>query len=92
MKENENLKTLNHVVTLDNRKKLMLTGVIEVVSSTDKTVTAKTQTHTININGETLRIAKLNLEESVLVVEGEINEFKYVVKNKSRNIFKRMIS
>ena len=93
MKENGSQiqKNLNHVVTLDNRKKLMVTGIIEVVSSTDKTVIAKTQTHVININGETLRIEKLNLEESVLVVEGTINEFKYIVKNKSKNLFKRML-
>ena len=91
-KMQENQKVLNHSVTIDNRKKLMVTGIIEVVSSTDKTVIAKTQTHMININGLGLRIAKLNLEENVLIIEGEINEFKYVIKSKSKNIFKRMIS
>ena len=90
MKENIVQKTLNHTVTLDNRKKIMLTGIVEVLSSTEKTVITRTQTHLINICGENLRIEKLNLEENVLVVEGEINEFKYVVKNKSKNIFKRL--
>ncbi len=90
-KVQENQKVLNHSVTIDNRKKLMVTGITEVISSTDKTVITKTQTHLININGLGLRIAKLNLEENVLIVEGEINEFKYVIKNKPKNIFKRMI-
>ena len=91
MKENQVLKTLNHVINIDNRKKIMLTGIVEVVSSTDKSVIARTQTNLININGEGLRIAKLNLEENVLIVEGEIIEFKYVVKNKSKSFFKRLI-
>jgi len=91
MKENQNVKTLNHTVTLDNRKKIMLTGVIEVVSSTDKSVITKTDSHLININGNGLRIAKLNLEDNVLIVEVEIDEFKYVIKNKTKNIFKRLM-
>ena len=91
MKENQVQKALNHVVTIDNRKKIMLTGIVEVVSSTDKTVVAKTQSHLININGQGLRIEKLNLEENVLIVEGEINEFKYLIKNKTKSIFKRLI-
>ena len=91
MRENQTTKILNHIVTIDNRRKIMLTGVIEVVSSTDKTVITKTQTHSININGEGLRIDKLNLDENILIIEGSINELKYVVKNKSKNIFKRLL-
>ena len=92
MKEKEIIqeKLLNHTVSIDNRKKLMVTGIIEVVSSTDKSVIAKTQTHLININGDSLRIGKLNLEENVLIVEGTIDEFKYIIKSKSKNFFKRM--
>ena len=91
MKENQIQKVMNHVVTIENRKKIMLTGIIEVISSTDKTVIAKTQTHLIYINGEILRIGKLNLEDNVLIVDGEINDLRYVVKNKSKNFFKRLI-
>jgi len=89
MKESE--KLLNHIVTIDNRRKIMITGVIEVVSSTDKTVVFKTQSHIVNINGDALRIGKLSLEENILIVEGEINEFKYLIKGKAKNIFKRLI-
>ena len=87
----ENQKILNHLVTIDNRRKIMVTGIVEVLSSTDKTIITKTQTHLININGEGLRISKLNLEENVLIVDGEINEYRYVVKSKAKNIFKRML-
>lgn len=91
MKENQDIKPLNHTVAIDNRKKIMLTGIIEVVSSTDKTVITKTQTNLININGENLRIGKLSLEENILIVEGIINEFKYIIKDKSKNFFKRLV-
>ena len=91
MKESLSQSKLKHMVTLDNRKKIILTGIVEVISSTDKTVLTKTDTHLICINGEGLRIAKLNLEENILIVDGDINEFKYNVKSRTKNIFKRLI-
>ena len=91
MKENQNVKLSNHIVTIDNRKKIVLTDIVEVISSTDKTVNAKTQNNLLNINGEGLRIEKLNLDERLLVVEGIIHEFKYVIKNKTKSFFKRLI-
>lgn len=91
MKENISTKTLNHTVSIDNRKKTLITGVVEVLSSTDKALLAKTQTHVISVVGENLRINKLNLDENVLIIDGEVNELKYSIKNKAKNIFKRLI-
>jgi len=83
---------LNHIVTIENNRKIMLTGIVEVVSATDKTIIAKTQNKTLNINGYNLRVSKLNPEENLLIIEGEINELKYIVKAKSKNFFKRIFS
>ena len=82
----------NHIVTIENNRKIMLTGIVEVVSATDKTIIAKTQNKTLNINGYNLRVSKLNPEENLLIIEGEINELKYIVKAKSKNFFKRIFS
>lgn len=81
---------VNHVVTIDNRKKIMMTGIIEVVSATDKAIVAKNTEKTINILGCDLRVSKLNLEEGVLIVEGVIDLFKYVEINSSKGVFKRI--
>ena len=80
---------INHVVTIDNRKKMMLTAIVEVVSATDKTIIAKTSDKTINIFGGELRVAKLSLEEGVLVVEGVIDSFKYMTST-GKGVFKRL--
>ena len=91
---NENLKpiekTFSHVVTLDNRKKMMLTGIIEVISATEKSIIARTEQKTINIVGSNLRVGKLNLEEGLLIIEGEIDSFKYVENSGSKSFFKKV--
>lgn len=91
MKENEK-NVINHVVTIDNRKKIMITSIVEVISATNKTVIAKTQQKTLYINGSNLRVEKLNPEESLLIVSGEIDELKYLNKSPSKSFFKRIFS
>lgn len=82
-------KTGEHTLILDNRKKLSVTGVIEVVSATDKTVIAKTKEKTLCINGRELRVSKLVLEEFFLSVEGIVDSFKYVEKQ-TKGLFKKV--
>ena len=66
-----------HTLMLDNRKKLSVTGVVEVVSATDKTIVAKTIDKTLFVVGTELRVSKLNLEETLLMVEGVVDTIKY---------------
>ena len=80
----------NHIVTIDNRKKIMLTAIVEVVSATDKTIVAKTNQKTINIIGEGLRVSKLNLEEGLLIIDGIIDNFKYVDSVAGKGFFKKV--
>ena len=92
---NDKVKTvdkqvLNHVITIDNRKKMMLTGIVEVVSATEKTIVAKLTDKTIYILGADLRVSKLNLEETLLIVEGMIDSFKYAEISSSKGFFKRV--
>ncbi|MBR2909576.1 MAG: YabP/YqfC family sporulation protein [Clostridia bacterium] len=82
-------KSSEHILTLENRKKLSVTGVIEVVSATDKSVIAKTKEKTLCINGSELRVSKLVLEEFFLSVEGVIDGFKYIEKQ-TKGLFKKV--
>ena len=77
-----------HSVSLENRRKMTLTGVVEVVSATDKTIITKTLDKTINIIGTELRVAKLNLEEGLLIIEGVVDCFKYL--GQSKGFFKKV--
>ena len=83
-------KNVNHIVTIENKKKIMLTGIIEVLSATDKTVVTKTRENTIHIIGESLRVSKLSLEEGVLIIEGLISNFKYLESIAGKGIIKRI--
>lgn len=81
-------KNNSNTITLENRKRIMVTGITEVVSQIDKAVVAKTADSLLNISGSELRVTKLNLEEGVLVVDGKIDSFKYCEAQKS--FFKRV--
>lgn len=80
----------SHMVTLDNRKKMMVTAVTEVVSSTDKCVIAKLADSTMHVLGKNLRIGKLNLEEGLLIIEGEIDSLRYLETKTTKSFFKRI--
>lgn len=84
-------ETKTHSVTLENRKRMLLTGIVEVVSQIDKSVIAKTERNTVTISGSGLRVGKLNLEEGVLIVEGEIDGFKYGEISGGKGFFRRLM-
>jgi len=89
----ENVKTsrnLNHAITINNNKKAEITGVVEVISSTDKCVIARTSETMFQITGNNLRVSKLVLEDSICNVEGEIYKLEYNKDLKKKNLFKRL--
>lgn len=86
--EKQEIQT-THMVTIDCRKRIMLTGIIEVVSSLDKTVICKIANRLIYIFGSSLRVSKLSLEEGTLIVDGEIDGLKYT-ENSGKSFFKKI--
>lgn len=79
-----------HDVTLENRKNLILSGIIDVGNFDDKLITAFTDSEQLDIKGEKLNIKKLNLELGDLQVEGKISALIY--KEKSCNSQKGFFS
>jgi len=79
-----------HIFTLENNKRAIVTGVVEVVSSTDKAVVARTDVVTFQISGEGLRVAKLVPEEKLCQIEGEIYKLEYHKSVQGKNFFKRI--
>lgn len=84
-----NVKTTNHNITIDNNKRAIISGVVEVVSSTDRAVVARTDALTFQLTGDSLRVSKLDLAEKVCHVEGEIFKLEYN-RNASKSIMKRL--
>ena len=85
----QQIKTSNHSITIDNNKRAIISGVVEVVSSTDKSVVAKTDTLTFQLLGEGLRVSKLDLSDKVCHVEGEIYKLEYN-RNGGKSFMKRL--
>ena len=66
---------------LENREKLNISGVLDVLSFDDQIVVVETELGLLTVKGENLRINKLSLDTSEVIVEGEIYNLSYSEKN-----------
>ena len=64
-------------VILENREKLSVSGVLDVLSFDDEIVVMETELGLLNIKGEELHINKLSIDTSEVVVEGNIYNVSY---------------
>lgn len=62
---------------LENREKLSISGVLDVLSFDDQVVIVETELGLLTIKGENLRINKLSIDTSEVIVEGEIYNLAY---------------
>ena len=62
---------------LENREKLTITGVVDVLSFDDQIVIVETQLGLLTIKGEELRINKLSLDSSEVIIDGEVFNLGY---------------
>ena len=66
---------------LENRGKLSVSGVNDVLSFDDQVVIVETELGLLTVKGENIRINKLSLDTSEVIVEGEICYLSYSDKN-----------
>ncbi len=76
-----------HSLILENRKKLALSGVSDVDSFDDQSITAYTDIGELIIRGKNLHINKLNLESGELHLDGEIYSMIYTENQSSNTSF-----
>lgn len=62
---------------LENREKLNVTGILDVLSFDDQIIIAETDLGLLTIKGENLKINKLSLDTSDFIVEGYISNLSY---------------
>ena len=63
---------IRHRIILDERERLSVTGVTDVIAFDEETITADTDMGVITIRGENLHISKLNLEDGILQTDGNM--------------------
>ena len=72
--------TIPQNIILENREKLTLSGVRDVLSFDDQIVIVETELGLLNIKGQNLKITKLSIDTGDVVVEGDILNLGYSEK------------
>ena len=74
---------------LENRGKLSISGVLDVLSFDDQIVILETELGLLTVKGENIRINKLSIDTSEVIIEGEIFSMNYSEKelDKKNNSF-----
>ena len=62
---------------LENRGKLSISGVLDVLSFDDQVVILETELGLLTVKGENIRINKLSLDIAEVIIEGEILSLAY---------------
>ncbi len=70
-----------HTLTLLDRKRMTLTGVLDVSEFSETQVILKTSLGGLCIKGSALSISKLDTDNGTLDVGGEIREIRYMNKS-----------
>ena len=77
---NQNNNIIQNLV-LENREKLSISGVLDVLSFDDQIVISETELGLLTVKGENLRINKLSLDTAEVIVDGEIYSLGYSEKD-----------
>ena len=88
----ENITKMQNVI-LENRNRLNITGVEDVLNFDEQTITALTTLGLLIIKGSDLHLNQFSLDTTELSVEGEIVSLQYndkQISRKSENIFTKI--
>lgn len=84
--------TQPHKLILDQRSKLTMTGVTEVVSFDENAVVLHTELGTLTVHGSDLQLKTLSVEGGQVAVEGNIAAMIYEEPRKSGGWLSRLLS
>ena len=89
-REKELMQPSAHSVTIEGRRRMRITGVIDVESFQEDEMTVVTQAGTLTVWGEGLKLGKLNPEDGQVLLEGDIVSIEYEQPEQARrSIFSR---
>ena len=77
MDDNRNFSNEIQNIVLENREKLNVSGVKDVLSFDDQMIIVQTTLGLLTIKGENLRVNKLNIDTSDFSVDGNIASLTY---------------
>lgn len=81
---------LPHSLSLDERKKLSVTAVAEVVSFDEEAIVLRTSLGTLVVQGQELKLRQLTLEGGNVAVEGKIDSLAYEQTRQTGALLRRL--
>lgn len=72
-------------IILENRGKLSITGVLDMLSFDDQVVIVETELGLLTVKGDNIKINKLSLDTSEVIIEGTVNSLNYSENNTEKN-------
>lgn len=85
--EKTTLEEPKEFLSLENRRRLKIDGVVEINSSSETQLNIKLKDTNLSITGTSMHITKLDVDMGILEVDGLINLIKY---GKTESLFKRI--
>lgn len=88
IEERKNINVNSNIIqniVLENRKKLSISGVNDVLSFDDQVVIVDTELGLLTVKGENIKITKLSLDTAEVIIEGEISNLSYSQNNQEKN-------
>lgn len=76
--------TQGHRLVMNNRERVELTGVTEVISFDNKEILLETTEGMARFGGDGLHVKKLTLEKGEVILEGRIQEISYHESQKGK--------
>lgn len=80
IEERKNMNVNTNIIqnlVLENRKKLNVSGVNDVLSFDDQVVMVDTELGLLTVKGENIRINKLSLDTAEVIIDGDISSLSY---------------
>lgn len=81
----EKKKVCMQNIFLENRNKLNVTGVLDVLNFDEQMITVETELGVLIVKGNDLKLNKYNLDDTELMIEGEISSLLYDDKVNHKN-------
>lgn len=83
-RKNINAGVIQNLI-LENRGKLSISGVNDVLSFDDQVVMVETELGLLTVKGENIKINKLSIDTSEVIIEGNISYLAYSDKEIEKN-------
>lgn len=66
-----------HSITIDNRNKCVMSGILKVISASDTCITLQSSLGTLVLNGTAFKLTSFSEANGTLCMQGEVNAIRY---------------